>query len=163
LVNSLKRTQWFDTVETCSKISIYKWGVQYIRVDSAMPKSGHWGCFWPRDLRHLMLIFWDEIWYTSSLAWPSDFELLRRDSELKYGREEPWFSWLVNLLDFFGIFSRISMEWRFSTFHCYCLLQAKLNICVEYAFLFAKLRQFKLLTKVPFTYLNYWLKSLSHT
>jgi hypothetical protein len=26
-----------------------------------------WGCFWPRDLRHSMLIFSDETWHTSSL------------------------------------------------------------------------------------------------
>jgi hypothetical protein len=68
-----------------------------------MPKSGNWGCFWPLDFKHLMLIFWDETWYTSSLgqnldpsleppkdlAWARDFELLERVSVLKFGRDKP--------------------------------------------------------------------------
>jgi hypothetical protein len=33
-----------------------------------MPKSGHWGCFWPRDLGHIILISWDETWSTFSLC-----------------------------------------------------------------------------------------------
>jgi hypothetical protein len=78
-----------------------------------MPKSGSLRCFWRPDLRHLEPIFLDETWYTSSLgqnldpsfffgrqeplepsvespkapAWLPDFELLRRPSKLKFGRE----------------------------------------------------------------------------
>ncbi len=66
-----------------------------------MPKSGPFGCFWPPDLRHKELksrpIFF--VWSSNTLeppvlspkaqAWPADFELLRRLSELKFYREIP--------------------------------------------------------------------------
>ncbi len=87
---------------------------EYLASRTGMPKSGPFGCFWPPDLRHKELKFWDKTWYTSSLgqnlepsffwssapleppvlrpkapAWPADFELLRRLSELKFCREIP--------------------------------------------------------------------------
>ncbi len=112
------------------------------------------GC--QRDLRHLMLIFWDETWYTSSLgqnlapffslvvstsgatyraAWrPSlatrfwatgkSFRAEIRQSETLTKNLDPFlkFSRLVNPLDFYGNFSRISLEANFPLFFFHSLL-----------------------------------------
>jgi hypothetical protein len=68
-----------------------------------MSKLYLWGDFLPADLRHIRLIFWDEIWYTDEGG-------QSRPLEFFWGQESSW--WLQNGAPKGKLYLQIVSNWK---------------------------------------------------